>query len=32
MLLGHVQGDRARGGLAVNVLEVADLSVGLPEC
>jgi L-serine dehydratase len=24
--------ETARGGLAVNVLEVADLSVGLPEC
>jgi len=24
--------ETARGGLAVNVLEVSDLSVGLPEC
>jgi L-serine dehydratase len=24
--------ETARGGLAVNVLEVTDLSVGLPEC
>jgi hypothetical protein len=33
--MGHNLGltcETARGGLAVNVLEVADLSVGLPEC